>query len=217
LCQTYRVSPDMRFFLRLFVSKLPGLSVLVPHADGAGNDLMVGRYLQLGLIFYTIMTIPGVVIWATLTEEAVLWFGFDNETAIIGQEYANTLLVYLFVEGILHCLAEFLNTLDHERYVTVFTIVAMAGESLALTVVGIVGVKGLLVVGLVQVAIGCIALILDVAIIMRKGWLDPYWEGFVRTNGLKDRRAMHTVFITAIPLGLAWLLTYGEVRLCLDS
>jgi Na+-driven multidrug efflux pump len=177
---------------------------------------MVGRYLQLGLIFYTIMTVPGIVIWAIFTEDAVLWFGFDDDTAIIGQKYAYTLLFYLFVEGILHCFSEFLNTLDHERYATVFIVVATAAESLALVVVCLMGVKDLVAVGLVQAAVGCIALVVDVAIIMRKGWLEPYLEGFVRTNGLKDRRAMHTVFITAIPLGLAWLLTFGEVRSCFD-
>jgi Na+-driven multidrug efflux pump len=177
---------------------------------------MVGRYLQLGLIFYTIMTVPGVVIWAIFTEDTVLWFGFDDDTAIIGQKYAYTLLLYLFVKGILRCFAEFLNTLDHERYATVFTVVATAVESLALVVVCLMGVKDLVVVGLVQAAIGCIALVVNVAIVLRKGWLEPYLEGFVRTNGLKDRRAMHTVLITATPLGLAWLLTFGEVRSCFE-
>jgi hypothetical protein len=197
--------------------KTPGIGVLVPHADGAGNDLLVGRYLQLGCVFYTLMTIPGVIIWAFCTEAAVRWFGFDDETAIIGQEYAYTYLIYLFVDGIIHCFAEFLNTLDHERYATVFTIVAKAAESLALLAITMVGVKDLVAVGLVQVAVSCIAMVVNFAIIMRKGWLEPYWEGFIRTNGLRDRRAMHTVLITAIPLGLAWLLTFGEVRSCRDT
>ncbi|KAG7368668.1 MATE efflux family protein [Nitzschia inconspicua] len=186
------------------------IGVLVPHADGAGNDLLVGRYLQLGVIFYTIMTIPGVIIWGLFTEEAVLWFGFDEATAVIGQDYAYTLLFYLFVEGIVGCLTEFLNTLDHEGYATVFTIIATLAESVAIAVIAIMGVKDLVVVGLVQVAVGCIALIINLALIIHKGWLERYWEGIIRTNGLRDRRAVHTVVITGIPLGLAWLMTFGE-------
>jgi Na+-driven multidrug efflux pump len=188
--------------------------VLVPHADGAGNDLLVGKYLQLAFVFYAAMTIPGVIIWVTRTEDALRWFGFDDETAFIGQEYAYTYLFYLFVDGILRGFAEFLNTLDHELFATVFTIVAKAAESLALLALGMVGVKDLVVVGLVQITVGCVGVVLSFAIALRKGWMEPYLEGVVRTNGLKDRRAMHTVFITAVPLGLSWLLTFGEVRLC---
>ncbi|KAG7368667.1 MATE efflux family protein [Nitzschia inconspicua] len=186
------------------------IGVLVPHADGAGNDLLVGRYLQLGIIFYTIMTIPGVIIWGLFTEDVVLWFGFDEATAAIGQDYAYTVLFYLFVEGLDDCLNEFLNTLDHERYATVFTIVSALAESIAIAVIAIMGVKDLVVVGLVQVAVGCIAMIVHFVFIIHKGWLERYWEGIIKTNGLRDRRAVHTVVITGIPLGLAWLMTYGE-------
>ena len=28
----------------------------------------------------------------------------------------------------------------------------------------------------------------------------------------QDRRAVHTMVVTAIPLGISWILTYGEVR-----
>jgi hypothetical protein len=188
------------------------IGVLVPHADGARNDLLVGRYLQLGLIFYTILTIPGVIIWSLFTEDTVLWFGFDDQTAIIGQEYAYTLLIFLFVEGMFECSSEFLNALDHEYYATIFTIAASAAETVVIIVVAVLGVKDLVVIGLVQVAIGIIALVVNLVIIIYNGWLDAYWEGIYQTNGLKDRRAMHTVFITAIPLGLAWLLTFGEVN-----
>jgi len=186
------------------------IGVLIPHADGAGNDLLVGRYLQLGLIFYVIMSIPGVIMWAFLTEEAVLWFGFDEETASIGQAYAYTLLVTLFLEGIDECFSEFLNTLDHEFYATVFTIVASIIESIAIMVVALLGVKDLVVVGLVQVVLMALFVLVNLGIMMYKGWMDDYWDGIFRTNGLKDTRAVHTVFITAIPLGLAWLLTFGE-------
>jgi uncharacterized membrane protein len=105
-----------------------------------------------------------------------------------------------------------LNALDHEYYATIFTIAASAAETVVIIVVAVLGVKDLVVIGLVQVAIGIIALVVNLVIIIYNGWLDAYWEGIYQTNGLKDRRAMHTVFITAIPLGLAWLLTFGEVN-----
>ncbi|KAL3909626.1 MAG: hypothetical protein SGILL_008014, partial [Bacillariaceae sp.] len=187
------------------------IGVLVPHADGAGNDLLVGRYLQIGLFFYTIMTIPGVFIWALLTEETVLWFGFDEETASMSQDYAYTLLIYMFVQGLFDCFSEFLNTLDHEKYATCFTIASAVVETVAIVVIAVLGVTDLVVVGLVQVAVGILVMIINLLIMFYKGWMDNYWQGLFQTNGLKDRKAMHTVFITAIPLGVAWLLTFGEV------
>jgi Na+-driven multidrug efflux pump len=190
-----------------------GIGVLVPQAAGAGNDLIVGRYLQLGLIFYSIMAIPGIVLWVFIIDKAILCFGFDEETAVIGKEYAYTLLVYLFVQGVVECFTEFLNKLDHERYATIFTIIFSGIESGVIILLVVLGVKDIVVVGLAQVAVSCLACLVNLGVIAYKGWLDDYWEGFFRTNGLKDGRAVHTVLITAFPLGLAWLLTYGEVSL----
>lgn len=158
------------------------------------------------------MSIPGVVVWGMFTKDAVLWFGFDEETANVGQEYANTLLLYLLLSGVSYCFGEFLNTMNHESYATISSILAAAFESAAIVGVAALGVKDLVVVGLVQTIVGVCAIIANLAIMLCTGWLDPYLEGLLRTNGLKDRRAMHTVFITAIPLSLAWVLTYGEVR-----
>jgi Na+-driven multidrug efflux pump len=174
-------------FLHRFSKTVTGIGVLVPQADGAGNDVLVGRYLQLGVVFYTFFTIPGVIIWSLLTKDAILWFKFEEETAVIGQEYAYTVLVYLFVEGMLECMQEFLNTLDHENYSTVFTIIAGAVETIAIVIVAKNGVKDLVVIGLVQVAVGVLAALTNLAIMIYKGWLDDYWEGIFRSNGLKVR------------------------------
>jgi hypothetical protein len=44
-----------------------------------------------------------------------------------------------------------------------------------------------------------------------KSTIDFFAIWFVRhPNTKQDRVAVRTVFFTAIPLGIAWLLTYGE-------
>jgi MatE len=228
--------------LFVIVFSSAGIGVLIPHADGAGNDLLVGRYLQLGITFYTILSIPGAVMWALLVEEAILWFEFDQETATIGQQYAYALIMSLFLEGFQECFTEFLNTLDHETYATALSI-ATHGTSCAIVLaVAAAGVKDLVIVGLVEVSVGLLGIIVNLAIMSYKGWIYPYMEGLVRTSGLKvrvlswnqcfsyrkslvnadaesivllyrfkDGRAVRTVVVTAIPLSVAWLLTFGEV------
>ena len=63
------------------------LGLLVPQAHGADNPLMVGRYLQLVIVIYNIMQIPAAIIWGFWTYDAIIWFGYDEETAEIGQYY----------------------------------------------------------------------------------------------------------------------------------
>ena len=67
------------------------LGLLVPQAHGADNPLMVGRYLQLVIVIYNIMQIPAAIIWGFWTYDAIIWFGYDEETAEIGQYYGTCL------------------------------------------------------------------------------------------------------------------------------
>lgn len=189
-----------------------GIGVLVPHANGAGNDLLVGRYLQLGVIFYTFLGFPGAILWTFMTEKAVLWFDFDQETATIGQQYAYTLVIYLFLEGFMACFTEFLNTLDHENYATVASIVAHGTQSVVISVLAVVGVKDLVVIGLSQIAVGILEIIVNLTIMTRKGWLDDYWEGIFRTNGLKvGLLSLHPIFTFGKMLRLDWLTNSNSV------
>jgi Na+-driven multidrug efflux pump len=172
--------------------------------------LLVGRYLQLGIFFHTILALPGAIIWSLLTEEAILWFDFDQETATAGQHYAYTLLVYIFLHGTHECLTEFLNTMDHENYATAFSLIAHACQSILILVLALSGVNDLVVVGLAQVAIGILEIIINLSIMTCNGWLDDYWDGLLRTNGLKVSMMvfMNIIFVAVIPL-FGLLSTYA--------
>jgi Na+-driven multidrug efflux pump len=160
------------------------IGTLVPHADGAENDVLVGRYLQLGTMLYIIGSIPSLILWSFLTEEAVLWFGFDEETARIGQSYAYPVLATLFFEGIDDSLHEFLDVMDHEKYSTVMQIIKYVTEAVAVIVMATTGQADLALIGVVLAFIAFIMMVVNFAYVLYKGWLDDYWEGLALTFSL---------------------------------
>jgi hypothetical protein len=188
------------------------IGVLAPQADGSGNDLLVGIYLQIGIIFYVIFQIPGFILWSFYMYDAVIWFGFDEETAVITQNYSYSILLYVMVEGINECLLGFFDVVDHEKYATIFSVIRAFIQLGSIISIAASGVTDMVAIGLAQSFIELTLMFVNIIIVVNQGWLDDYWEGFVNTIGLKDRKAMKTTFVTALPLSLAWILSNGEVR-----
>jgi Na+-driven multidrug efflux pump len=160
------------------------IGTLVPHAHGAGNEVLAGRYLQLGTILFIIGSVPSLILWAFLTEEAVLWFGFDEEAARIGQSYAYPYLATLIFEGIDDCLHEFLDVMDHEKYSTVVQIIKYVAEAMSVVVMATTGQVDLALIGVVQAFIAFIMTVVNFAFVLYKGWLDDHWEGLALTFSL---------------------------------
>ena len=163
------------------------IGVLVPQAGGAGNLMLAGRYLQLSQILYSVTTIPTIIVWTIWTEDAVLWFGFDKETATISQEYAYPFLVQLFLKGFNHGIHGFLSAMGHERYSTVAQIVYYGLECLGVVVAISSGVKDLQVIGIVQTFLGLVMSVLNIIYVLYQGWMDQYWEGLFLTLSLRVR------------------------------
>ncbi|CAJ1949759.1 unnamed protein product [Cylindrotheca closterium] len=189
---------------------IEAVGVLGPQADGARNDLLVGRYMQLSLIFYTLCNIPGLLIWSFYTEPAVIWLGFDEETARLAQGYAYPLLAMGFFEGAGEVLDAFLEFTDHEKFAMFMDLFANAVETCAVIVMATMGIKDLVLVGIIQALASFLIMISIISVVLYLGWLDDYWEGIALTWGLNDKRAVKNMITTAIPLGLSYMLTYGE-------
>jgi len=184
--------------------------VLIPQADGARNNLMVGRYMQLAMIFYLITAIPGAIFWYFYTEKAVLWYKFDEETAKMAQLYYFATVPVYATYGIDAVLYELLNTVGHEKYSTWFTVISSCIHTGIVIGMLYLGVTDIYYLGLFESVSAIISLIVNFTFIVRSGWLNSYWEGLFKTNGLRDSRAVKNVINTALPLSCAWILTYGE-------
>ena len=161
------------------------IGILVPQADGCGNDLLVGRYLQIGIIFSLIFQLPGLVLWCFYAHDAVIWFGFDEETAVIAQHYTYSILIAAVVEDMDEILAEFLDVIDREKYVTVFSAISEVFAIIVLVGLAYSGVTNMVVFGLAETALELLTMFINIIYIVNKGWLDDYSEGLVKTLGFK--------------------------------
>jgi len=199
----------------LVVGFQEAIGVLVPQADGSGNDLMVGRYLQIGIVFSILFQIPGFVIWSLYMYDVILWFGFDEITANIAQNYSYSIILYKLADDINECLITFLDVIDHEKYVTLYSVISQCLSAGAIIGLSLYGVTDMVAIGFAQAFVALLLLFVNTTIVVNKGWLDDYSGGLVKSFGLKDWRAMRNAFVTAFPLAIAWLLSFGEWQVML--
>jgi len=185
------------------------IGTLGPQADGAGNRTLAGKYLQLSIVLYTLFSLPSLLIWSFCTDNATLWLGFDEDTANYAQLFVYPYMVWYLFGGLDACLIEFLDVMGHEKYATLVYLVN-SGSATLILVATVVGGNDLVTVGIVQTGWALMLSVANFGFIVHKGWLDDYWEGLICTNAFKDQKAFRTMMMTAIPLSVAYILTYGE-------
>ena len=157
----------------------------MPQADGSGNDLLVGRYLQIGIIFTIIFHIPGFLIWSFYAHDVIIWFGFDETTATIAQNYTYSMFLSILADAVDGCLITFFDVTDHELYVTVYYVIAKCTSAGVLVAMAFSGVSNMVAIGLAQSLVSLTLLFVNVIIVVNNGWLDDYSEGLVKSFGLK--------------------------------
>jgi len=186
------------------------ICILVPQADGSNNDLMVGRYLQIGIVFTILSQIPGSLLWSFYMYDTVIWFGFNERTALIAQNYTYSILIMKLANDVNECFFSFFDVMDREIFVTVYKLISECTSTGVIVAMAYFGVPNMVAIGLTQSLVELTLLFVNIIIVVNNGWLDDYSEGLVKTFGLKDWRAMRTTFVTAVPLAVCWFLVYGE-------
>lgn len=146
------------------------------------------------MIFHTIFSIPTVLVWGLWTDEVILWFGFDEETAAFAQSFVYPYLAWYVVGGIDACIYSFLAANGHEQYATIFEIGYTATKTLIYVVMVAIGIRDLLAIQIVTAIWGIIAAVANFGFVMYRGWLDEYWEGLAMTFSLKVS-SHHEVFL----------------------
>lgn len=157
----------------------------MPQADGSANDLLVGRYLQIGIIFTIIFHIPGFLIWSYYVYDAIIWFGFDERTATIAQNYTYSMFLSILADAVDNCLITFLDVTDRELYVTVYSVIGEFISAGVLVAMALYGVSNMVLIGVAQTLVSLTLLLVNIIIVVNNGWLDDYSEGLVKSFGLK--------------------------------
>ena len=170
------------------------LATLCSQAIGVGNRTLAGKYVQIVTMLYTAFFIPFMFMWAVYIDGALRWFGFDEETVRIGQQYCYILVVDLLFDGLGEAIHGLLDVGGLEQF---STLIGATEEIIAFIVLLLVALygnpgPGLVTVGLIQFGLGMVFLSLNVFIIYWKGWFKPYRKGMIGTFALR----VSTFFVT---------------------
>lgn len=120
-------------FLRGFIESM---ATLCSQAQGSGNRILVGNYIQLATVFFVALNIPFAFMWIAVIDDLMEWLGFDEETASIAKEYTSIIVFVNIIDGVNEVVHEILDIIGHEVYSTVVNVTDEALTTLA--IVGIV-------------------------------------------------------------------------------
>lgn len=163
------------------------LATLCSQAIGLGNRELAGAYVQIVTLLYTAFFIPFMILWAVYIDAALRWFGFDEETVRIGQQYCYILIVDLLFDGLGEAIHGLLDVGGLEQFSTLIGATEEICAFLTLLLVALYGNAGpgLVTVGLIQFGLGMVFLVLNIFIIYWKGWFKPYEKGMTGTFALR--------------------------------
>lgn len=186
------------------------LTTLCSQAVGAKQFNLAGQYLQMSLLLYVLFSIPFMAIWWIYTGDIMVWFGFDDETAEMGHDFAKVYIFAALVEGIGETVHGLLDVIDLENYSTVIGVSEEVIDFVVLFQTAFFFTPDLYHVGFIQLGVGILFLCLNVWFISFKGWFKPYSKGFFGSFSLKNRKAVWLMCKTAFSLSIGFLLTDGE-------
>jgi hypothetical protein len=147
---------------------------------GAGNYKLAGQYVQICALLFTLLYIPNILVWSFLVDDVIILFGFNEDTARIGQEFAIVVLFHEWLVGLSIAFHGLLNVIGYEKFATFIGVVE--------GIVSVCSVAALVVtrdettlqeVGLVNLAIGVVFFLFTVWYTICKGWINDYLEGMV--------------------------------------
>lgn len=189
---------------------------LVPHAIGAGNNYLVGQYMQITIVLYLVFSIPSFVFWWIFVKEGCMWFGFSERVGCIAEEYLKVALWNDFTEMLAETYHGLLEVTEHEAFSAVMGIV----EGLVTTTIiffvlkfhETLGFERPTLTHMAYVDICCSIFFFSITLVYVnwKGWIKEYEDGMIRNIALKNTKAVKNVLNTALPLSIGSLLAYGE-------
>ncbi len=186
------------------------LSSMGSMAYGAGNYFLVGQYLQLACVLYTLCQIPFFFFWGAYLGDILLFFKYPENVVEIASKYVWLSMTMDVISGVDWVLYEFLEVCGKEFYANAIACIGAAVELPVVWVALHYYDSTLFFLGLVLLAIQIVFMILNICICIRMGWLDQYEDGIFRSLAFRNRKTVREWLKTALPLAFGSLLSYAE-------
>jgi Na+-driven multidrug efflux pump len=186
------------------------MTTLASQAYGAGNNMLVGQYVQLCSITYFLFQIPFILMWSFATFDIMLYMGFNENIAQMAKVYARWAVWRETLLGVTEVYYNMLEVVEKEVEV------AVIGNTEALFELGAIAIAlylfngDLVTVAVIGIVNGMCFYIFTLAFTFWRGWLRPFAKGIFASPALKNRIAVKQVVKTASPLAFGSILIHGE-------
>lgn len=189
-------------------------TTIVPHCVGTGNNYLAGQYVQMTAILYLIASLPAAIFWWYYMYDAIIWFGFDDEIASLGESFTQIALVEMAISGLGETFELFLEVTGFETFSTVYSIVGdfveLAGFFILFHLKGSMTLIDLMYYDLgVSIVLSALIALIPIS----KGWIKEYLPGMFFNFALRNTSALKNLLNTALPLSIGSVLAYGEWEL----
>ena len=156
-------------------------ATLCSHAVGAGNPRLAGQYVQICMLIFSILMIPNIILWTFFVEDVIILFGFDQELAQLGYDYARIFVFHGWLKGFQVAYTGLLNVIGYENFVATMYLLEGIAAVVGTVLLVLFRDATLQEVALVHLAVGLLFFFLTVAISVCHGRMSKYFSGMVRT------------------------------------
>jgi hypothetical protein len=160
------------------------LATLCTAAIDAGNKKLAGQYVLLSIAFSVLFSGANIAFWMIFAGDVLGWFGFDQETTSIGQDFATLLVLRDLVRGVALNIHSFLYVMGLDVYSTVLTTLEDVGTTVAVVLALLIWESNLETVGYIYIISAYAILILNLVIIKGEGWFYEFRGGLISPSAL---------------------------------
>jgi hypothetical protein len=138
------------------------------------NPKLAGLFLSMAMVFFTFTMASIGLFWTFTMKMTLLRFGFDDNAALLAEQYVYVQITLDWISGIGYCLHLLLDVTGHERYSTCSNIIFGLGQTTAVVFQTVLGTKSLLYVGLCRALFAALHVLGTTFLVGWWGWLDHY-------------------------------------------
>ena len=189
-----------------------GMTV-ISHCVGTGNNYLAGQYVQMSALLYVLALIPAAILWWYYMYDIILWFGLDEEIAILGQMYTEIALISEFIGGFGSTFESFLEVTGFEVFSLIISVIGEFSDVAIFIILWVTNNTELLnlrTVAYIDLAVTIAYSILIISIPIYMGWIKEYVNGIFFNISFKNISALKNLLKTALPLSLGSMIAYGE-------
>lgn len=154
-------------------------ATLCSHAVGVGNSNLAGQYVQICTLVFSVLMIPNIVLWMFFVDDVIVLFGFSEDLALLGLEYARIYLFHQWLIGFQLAYSGLLNVIGYENFSTTMVVLEGIASVVGTVLLVLFRETTLPEVALVHLAVGVVFFFLTVCISICHGRMGKYLSGMV--------------------------------------